>query len=122
WETMRSIQLTSDVQLQASVRQEMDEEEAGAAETAFREILGILRTRTGHDFKHYKRATVIRRIERRMQVNQLRDLPAYRAYLQSTPAETTQLLGDMLIGVTNFFRDRDAFEALERDVIPRLFE
>lgn len=122
WETMRTIQLTADVHMQASVRAELDEEQASAAETALREIISILRTRTGHDFKHYKRATVIRRIERRMQVNQLRDLPAYRTFLQNTPKETTQLLGDMLIGVTNFFRDREAFEALERDVIPRLFE
>jgi two-component system CheB/CheR fusion protein len=121
WETMRNIQLTADVQVQASERQELAPDQATAAENALREIITVLRTRTGHDFKHYKRATVIRRIERRMQVNQLRDLPAYSIYLQNTPAETSQLLADMLIGVTNFFRDREAFEALERDVIPRLF-
>lgn len=91
-------------------------------ERALREILGALRARTGHDFRHYKQATVLRRIERRMQVNALRDMPSYARHLQGHPEETPALLADMLIGVTNFFRDREAFEALERDVIPTLFE
>lgn len=91
-------------------------------ELALREILAALRARTGHDFRHYKQATVLRRIERRMQVNALRDMPSYARHLQSHPEETPALLADMLIGVTNFFRDREAFEALERDIIPSLFE
>jgi two-component system, chemotaxis family, CheB/CheR fusion protein len=91
-------------------------------ELALREILAALRARTGHDFRHYKQATVLRRIERRMQVNALRDMPSYSHHLQSHPEETPSLLADMLIGVTNFFRDREAFEALERDIIPALFE
>jgi two-component system CheB/CheR fusion protein len=91
-------------------------------ELALREILAALRARTGHDFRHYKQATVLRRIERRMQVNALPDMSSYARYLQSHPEETPALLADMLIGVTNFFRDREAFEALERDVIPALFE
>ncbi len=90
-------------------------------EAALREIIVLLRTRTGHDFKHYKRATVLRRIERRMQVNAQPTLSAYRDLLRSTAKETQALLGDLLIGVTNFFRDREAFEALERDIVPRLF-
>nr|AAA98755.1 methyltransferase [Pseudomonas fluorescens] len=80
----------------------------------------LLRTGTGHDFKHYKRATVLRRIERPLQVTAQPDLAAYHDYLQMHPEETKALLGDMLIGVTNFFRDREAFEALERNVIPAL--
>lgn len=91
-------------------------------ELALREILASLRARTGHDFRHYKLATVLRRIERRMQVNALRDMPSYAKYLQNYPEETPALLADMLIGVTNFFRDREAFEALEREIIPALFE
>ncbi|KJH80187.1 CheR family methyltransferase [Stutzerimonas stutzeri] len=91
-------------------------------ELALREILAALRSRTGHDFRHYKQATVLRRIERRMQVNALRDMPSYAKYLQAHPDETPKLLTDMLIGVTNFFRDREAFEALERDIVPALFE
>ncbi|GGJ92086.1 CheR family methyltransferase [Pseudomonas matsuisoli] len=92
------------------------------AEAALRDILITLRTRTGHDFKHYKRATVMRRIGRRMQVNRISELGEYFTYLQNTPDETHLLLDDMLIGVTNFFRDRDAFDALEQEVLPKLFD
>ncbi|HXU67222.1 MAG TPA: chemotaxis protein CheB, partial [Casimicrobiaceae bacterium] len=92
------------------------------ADLALREVLATLRSRTGHDFAQYKRATVLRRIERRMQVNQVHDLPAYRDLLRDNIAETRPLLKDMLISVTNFFRDREAFEALERIAIPAIFE
>lgn len=92
------------------------------AELALRDILLALRAGTGHDFKHYKRATVLRRIERRMQVTAQAELNQYLGYLQENPAETKALLDDMLIGVTNFFRDREAFDALEREVLPRLLE
>jgi two-component system, chemotaxis family, CheB/CheR fusion protein len=96
--------------------------ETQAADQALREILISLRTRTGHDFRQYKHATVLRRIERRMQVNQLTTLPDYRDFLQNNPGEAQALLGDMLISVTNFFRDREAFEALEREVVPKLIK
>ncbi|HKS14338.1 MAG TPA: CheR family methyltransferase [Pseudomonas sp.] len=96
------------------------ERERAAAEQVLHDILLLLRTRTGHDFKHYKRATVLRRIERRMQVTAQPDLPAYQRYLESNAEEAKDLLGDMLIGVTNFFRDREAFEALERHVLTPL--
>ncbi|AET93152.1 PAS/PAC sensor hybrid histidine kinase [Burkholderia sp. YI23] len=95
---------------------------AGGAERALSDVLMQLRVRTGHDFRHYKRATVLRRIERRMQVNGLRDIGAYRDYLRANPDETTSLLADMLIGVTQFFRDREAFDALRRDVVPTLLD
>ena len=95
---------------------------AKVAEAALRDVLTMLRLRTGHDFAQYKRATVLRRIERRLQVNQLSDLVTYRDYLRDTPEETQPLLKDMLISVTNFFRDRGSFEALERIAIPALFE
>ncbi|MBT2322309.1 PAS domain-containing protein [Variovorax paradoxus] len=92
------------------------------AERALQEVMGLLRSYTRHDFRHYKRATVLRRIERRLQVNRLADLPAYRDYLRAHAEEAAPLLQDMLISVTNFFRDRDAFEALEREVLPKLVE
>ncbi|CAM2153552.1 two-component system, chemotaxis family, CheB/CheR fusion protein [Pararobbsia alpina] len=97
-------------------------EASGSDERALREILVILRTRTAHDFRHYKRATVLRRIERRMQVNGISDLQAYRDYLHTHIEETHGLLQDMLISVTNFFRDKEAFDLLESDVLPGLFE
>ncbi|WP_322057351.1 CheR family methyltransferase [Paraburkholderia sp. J63] len=93
-----------------------------AAERALREIMVILRTRTAHDFRHYKRATIMRRIERRLQVNGITDLQAYRDYLHLHPDETQALLQDMLISVTNFLRDKESFEVLERDVLPAIFE
>ncbi len=93
----------------------------GEAELALQDILSTLRARTGHDFRFYKRATMLRRIERRLQVNGVPDLIAYRDLLRENPRETGALLKDMLIGVTSFFRDREAFESLERDVLPALF-
>jgi two-component system CheB/CheR fusion protein len=88
---------------------------------AFREILIVLRTRTGHDFKHYKRASMLRRIERRLQINGLTDLEHYRDFLHLYPAETKALLQDLLVSATHFFRDRDAYETLRTDVLPLLF-
>ncbi|MDB5963752.1 MAG: signal transduction histidine kinase with CheB and CheR, partial [Polaromonas sp.] len=92
------------------------------AEEALRDIMGLLRSYSKNDFKHYKRATVLRRIERRLQVRGMRDLPSYRDFLREHPDEAKPLLQDMLISVTNFFRDRDAFDALEREVLPALFD
>jgi two-component system CheB/CheR fusion protein len=98
------------------------EEHAGSSvEQALQQVLTILRNHSGHDFRHYKRATVLRRVERRLQVNGVSDLPGYWRFLEAHPEEATALLKDMLIGVTNFFRDREAFDAVERDVIPRIF-
>ena len=120
WRNSREIRLptANDPELQAIVT--VSERDAALAEQLLHDILIQLRTGTGHDFKHYKRATVLRRIERRMQVTGQPDLSGYYRYLQDNPEETKSLLEDMLIGVTNFFRDREAFEALERDVVPQL--
>ena len=90
-------------------------------ESALREILVFLRMRTGRDFTYYKRATILRRISRRMQVNGVEDMPAYLSFLRTHPGEAGALFKDLLISVTNFFRDRDSFAALEKK-IPALFE
>lgn len=90
-------------------------------EVALRDVLAFLHTRTGRDFSCYKRATIVRRIGRRMQVNGVRDLPGYLAYLRTHAGEAGALLQDLLISVTNFFRDPAAFAALER-TIPDLFK
>jgi two-component system, chemotaxis family, CheB/CheR fusion protein len=82
-------------------------------EAELREVIGFLRNRTGRDFSVYKRATVVRRIARRMQVNGVEDLPAYLACLRTRPGEAGALLQDLLISVTNFFRDGDCFAALD---------
>ncbi len=95
--------------------------EANQRETALREVLAFLRTRTGRDFSYYKRATVVRRIARRMQVNGVDDLVGYLSCLRTQPGEAGALLQDLLISVTNFFRDREAFDCVTRQ-IPGLFQ
>ncbi|SEL53306.1 PAS domain S-box-containing protein [Chitinophaga rupis] len=93
-----------------------------AQQHALREIFAQLRTRTGHDFSNYKRPTLLRRIERRINIRNLPDLPSYADYIQLNPEETVALLKDLLISVTNFFRDRKAFDAIERDILPKIIE
>ena len=90
--------------------------------TARQAIHTILRERLGHDFSGYKDTTFLRRVQRRMQVRQAPDLDAYVERLRHEPDEASLLFRDLLIGVTNFFRDAAAFAALEQHVIPRLFE
>ena len=92
------------------------------AESAIKKIYILLRAQTGHDFSQYKPSTIHRRIERRMAVHQIEGLDAYVKYLQQTAAEVEALFRDLLIGVTNFFRDPEAFQVLEDQVIPKLFE
>ena len=89
--------------------------------TPIARIIVLLRDRTGHDFSQYKRSTVSRRIERRMAAQQIETLDGYARFCSRTPAELDALFRDLLIGVTSFFRDPEAFEALEAEVIPRLF-
>jgi two-component system CheB/CheR fusion protein len=80
-----------------------------------------VRVRTGHDFSHYKRSTVLRRIVRRAQITRRDSLGDYYTFLRETPEEVPLLLSDLLISVTAFFRDPIAFDALARLVIPQLF-
>jgi two-component system CheB/CheR fusion protein len=90
-------------------------------EGALKKIFVLLRTQTRHDFSQYKPSTVHRRIERRMSVHQITQIDDYVRYLQRVPEEVDALFHDLLIGVTNFFRDSEAFQALEEQVIPLLF-
>ena len=98
------------------------EDAAAEAEDAIRDVLATLRTRTGHDFSHYKRATLMRRLERRLQVNQLRDLRQYRRFIAENVNEAHALLRDFLISVTGFFRDAAAWKVIEERVIPELMK
>lgn len=90
-------------------------------EDNLRRILAHLRVRTGHDFSHYKRSTVMRRLLRRMQVSRMEGFEDYFAYLRDHAEEAQALLADLLISVTTFFRDSKAFESLAANVIPNLF-
>ncbi|TPL73671.1 CheR family methyltransferase [Mesorhizobium sp. B2-3-15] len=86
------------------------------------QIYGILRSHSGHDFSGYKTKTFLRRIKRRMQIAQMQSINGYIDWLKKDPREVMNLFRDLLINVTNFFRDPDAFELLEQKIIPRLFE
>jgi two-component system CheB/CheR fusion protein len=112
-ELERSLQLPPETQAPPTPQ-------SSAEESDLREVLSFLRTRTGRDFSNYKRATILRRIGRRMLVNGVQDLPDYLTSLRTRPGEAGALLQDLLISVTNFFRDADCFAALERQ-IPQLF-
>jgi two-component system CheB/CheR fusion protein len=94
-------------------------EKEQAAELA--KVCEILQRKTGHDFSSYKKGTVARRVERRVQANLFSDLASYVEFLEKDPAEPKALLRDLLISVTQFFRDPEAFAALREKVIPNLF-
>jgi two-component system CheB/CheR fusion protein len=85
-------------------------------------IFRIVNAHTGHDFSAYKVSTIMRRIERRMAVNDIIDIHDYINFLKEKTDECKALFKEFLIGVTSFFRDPEAFEALEQKVIPKLFE
>ncbi|MBX7174592.1 MAG: PAS domain S-box protein [Pyrinomonadaceae bacterium] len=87
-----------------------------------RDVLTLLRIRTGHDFANYKRSTIIRRITRHLQIHETDNLKEYLEILREKPDEVLSLLKNLLINVTNFFRDKEAFISLEKKVIPSLFE
>ncbi len=86
------------------------------------EILALLRQQCGVDFTHYKYATIDRRIERRMNVCQIPTMAGYVRHLTQSPREVTLLFSELLINVTAFFRDRTAWDALTKDVLPGLIK
>ena len=94
---------------------------AAKSDDALKKIFILLRARTGHDFSQYKQNTIMRRVERRLIVHRIERLDEYVHYLQQSRTEVDMLFHDLLIGVTSFFRDPEAFAALEQEAIPRLF-
>src|SRR5262245_32951284 len=85
-------------------------------------ILAQVHARTGHDFSQYKRSTILRRIHRRIQLNGLSRLEEYLDFLRSNGTEAALMFNDILIGVTNFFRDTKPWDALKEKVVPALFQ
>ncbi|MBI4296057.1 MAG: PAS domain S-box protein [Chloroflexi bacterium] len=77
------------------------------------QIFAILRSRTGHDFSRYKQSTIQRRLQRRMSVHSLHEVSEYARLLRDSEAEVKALLKDVLISVTSFFRDPEAFDVLK---------
>ena len=92
------------------------------ASQTLQKIFILLRDRTGNDFALYKENTIHRRIERRMNVHQIENLRQYLRFVLANPHELDALFQELLIGVTSFFRDPQAFEVLEQKVLPALVE
>lgn len=83
-------------------------------------IIAVLRTQTGNDFSLYKKNTMYRRIERRMGVHQINKIASYVSFLKKNPNEVEILFKELMIGVTNFFRDPMVWEKLKENIIPDL--
>ena len=94
----------------------------GEPSAALQKVFVLLRAHTGNDFSCYKNNTISRRIERRMSVHQFDSLPRYVRFLQENPQEVELLYKELLIGVTNFFRDPGLFDFLREKAIPRLLQ
>ncbi|MGC1330010.1 chemotaxis protein CheB [Pseudomonas sp.] len=94
--------------------------EPASASYTLQQILLHLREATGHDFTQYKTSTIARRIERRMQVQQIASEAQYVSLLQGSPAESLLLFNELLINVTQFFRDPEAFEVMEEQILQPL--
>ena len=103
----------------AGLEAEKDEQEV-RSEAIYR-ILAIVRAQTGNDFSNYKKKTIIRRVERRMDILGLKDLPAYTDYLRKNPGEVGLMQKDLIISVTRFFRDPEAFVILKEKIMTDLF-
>ena len=111
---VKRIRLVGDVQ--AQIEAEFQRTAAGFLD----KILVLLRTHTGHDFSAYKKNTIMRRVERRMGLHQLSRVDDYLRYVRENPKEVELLLGELLIGVTSFFRDPPVWQQVKRDVLPAL--
>ncbi len=90
------------------------------AQDALEKIVILLRSHTGHDFTLYRRSTLHRRVERRMTIHQVEQMGTYVRYLQENPQELDILFKELLIGVTNFFRDPAVWQMLAKQVLPAL--
>ena len=88
--------------------------------SSLEKVVILLRAQTGHDFSLYKKTTIQRRIERRMVLHQITRIEMYVRFLRENPQELKILFQELLIGVTNFFRDPEAWEQLKKDVLPKL--
>jgi two-component system CheB/CheR fusion protein len=90
--------------------------------TALGAVCKVLLEATDHNFQHYKTSTLVRRIGRRMQIHRIRSADQYVERLRNDRDEVAGLFKELLIGVTAFFRDPDAFDALAQQVLPQLFQ
>ena len=97
-----------------------ENEPSPSPEPSLADVLAVVRTRSGTDFSQYKRSTMSRRVERRMKLHRVADIPGYLELLARDSGEVDRLFGDLLIGVTRFFRDPEVFEGLKHEALPSL--
>jgi len=97
------------------------EEPDAVVRQQLQKIFTLLKSRTSRDFSRYKRSTILRRIQRRMQLNQIEELHEYLELLRKNQTEVRTLADDLLITVTNFFRDPEVHKRLKDEIIPQLF-
>ncbi len=97
-----------------------DKDVAKRLPDSLQKIFILLRSHTGHDFSLYKMNTIIRRIERRMSAHKIDKMSDYIRYMQEHRSEIDLLFKELIIGVTNFFRDKEAFEVLKTKICPHL--
>ncbi len=100
-----------------SLKKAVSDKEIGGS---LQKILQVVRSRTGNDFSNYKQTTILRRLERRMAIHQVKNIADYLIFLRENPTEVDSLYKDFLIGVTSFFRDSDAFAFLTDKVISEI--
>lgn len=98
-----------------------DKQDAQRLDELRQQICALILSQTGHDFSGYKPATFFRRVHRRMVVLQISDVETYVSHMRESANEVTLLFRDLLISVTSFFRDKEAFATIQKEVIPALF-
>ncbi len=103
-------------------RAESEAARGRVGDDGFKKILLVLRNHCGVDFALYKSATIQRRVTRRMVLNRHNTLGGYAAFLKGNTAELDALYSDVLISVTSFFRNPEAFDILKRKVFPKLLQ
>lgn len=103
-----------------SFKTEMEDDKL--VEDLLASIFKSIKKRTGHEFTGYKRTTIMRRIRRRMQVLHIDSISKYADRLKADHQESNSLFKDLLIGVTHFFRDAEAFKLLKKEIIPQILK
>lgn len=100
----------------------LEKENLSSHENTLIKILSIIRTTTGVDFTYYKPNTIVRRLERRISINQISSYENYVTFLEQSSKEVNILYKELLIGVTRFFRDSESFDIIMEQVIPRILK
>lgn len=103
-------------------RKEMIEKQINSNDNQLLKIITLIKEQEGVDFSNYKENTIIRRLEKRMSINRVSTISQYIGILNKSQKEVSTLFNDLLIGVTRFFREEEAFAKIQNSVVPRIVE